>query len=643
MLPPFRMLATKKRVRNLLIFSLGVALAVVWSGCAPPGARALVKGEKLLQEGKYPEAVLKFEEATRAFPDNAKAWNHLGLGHQYAGDPKKAMQAYQKALTLDRNLTAASYNLGTLYLENRYFPEAIARFTTFIQLEQKNPDGWFKLGMAQMQYANTVPGSEKARQLEAAKRNLDWSQRLRPAPETLNAIGLVQVQRGRAREAVSIFMAALKEHPDYSPALLNLAVVYHQYLNEGQLALVNYRQFLKVAANEPETVKVHWVVRELEAQLNPPVPRPDPAQATQTNLSKPLASQPPPAAQPSPVSAPQSVPVARQVTLTPPPPAIVTNVVVAPKIIEPEAPRIVAVPKPSPIVVAPKAQPVEKKEPRVELAKLPEQAPIKRVEEIPPPVVVKAADEAREKSELASKPVRSSPPPESNPVALTKLNPANRFDRKPKESLPATTFPAARADATVSSRGFTPETVVPVERAKVSEPAPSWPRYQYQLRAKPLEGTRAEAEPVFKDGVQAHKNRLMTEALEAYRRAMSLDPSFFEACYNFALVAHEFKDISGALAAYEQALAIQPESANARYNFAFILQEAGYFEDAANELQTLLAQSPNETRAHLLLGTLCAERLNKTSVAREHYLKVLAEEPHHPQATKLRYWVAANQ
>jgi len=637
------MLATKKRVRNLLIFSLGIALAVAWSGCAPPGARALVKGEKLLQEGKYPEAVVKFEEATRAFPNHAKAWNHLGLGCQYAGDPKKAMQAYQKALTLDRNLTAASYNLGTLYLEQRNFPEAIARFTTFIQLEQKNPDGWFKLGMAQMQYATMVPSSEKARQLEAAKRNLDWSQRLRPAPETLNAIGLVQVQRGRAREAVSIFMAALKEQPDYSPALLNLAVVYHQYLNEGQLALVNYRQFLKVAKNEPETVKVHWVVRELEAQFNPPGPRTEPAQATQTNLSKPLASQPAPAPQSSLVSAPQSAPVARQVTPSPTPPVIVTNVVVASKISEPEAPKIVAAAKPYPIVVAPKAQPVEKKEPRVEVAKLPEQAPIKRVDEVPPRVAAKPADVAPGNSEVAANSVRSSPPSEANSGVLTKLNPATWYKKKPKGAPPVTTVPRARADAAGSPRGSTVETAVPIERAKVSEPEPVWPRYQYQVRGKPLEGTRAEAEPVFKDGVQAHKNRLMTEALEAYRRAMRLDPSFFEASYNFALVAREFKDFAGALAAYEQALAIQPESANARYNFAFTLQEAGYFADAANELQKLLAQNPSQIRAHLLLGTLCAERLNQTSSAREHYLKVLAAEPHHPQATKLRYWVAANQ
>lgn len=226
---------------------------------------------------------------------------------------------------------------------------------------------------------------------------------------------------------------------------------------------------------------------------------------------------------------------------------------------------------------------------------------------------------------------------------LTKMNPANWFKRKPKQTEPSLTeLPATRPTIENSS-----DVVVnaPEKKRPNVSPArttPTFPRYKYRLPSKPAEGKRVEAEPFFARGIQAQKDRRMADALAAYRQAVKLDPSFYEANYNMALAAREVGDFSSALAAYEQALALLPESVNARYNFAFTLQEAGYFHDAENELQKLLAQNPNETRAHLLLGNLCAQRLNQISVAREHYLKVLEAEPQHPQATQIRYWLAAH-
>ena len=229
---------------------------------------------------------------------------------------------------------------------------------------------------------------------------------------------------------------------------------------------------------------------------------------------------------------------------------------------------------------------------------------------------------------------------------LTKMNPANWFRRKPKQTEPSVTeLPVTRPTIENSSE------VVGTERKPeekkppnipVMKPSPIFPRYKYRSPGKPAAGKRNEAEPFVTGGIRAQKDRRLADALAAYRQAVKLDPSFYEANYNMALVAREVGDLSVALAAYEQALAILPESINARYNFAFTLQEAGYFHDAENELQKLLAQNPNETRAHLLLGNLCAQRLNQNSVAREHYLKVLEAEPQHPQATQIRYWLAAH-
>ena len=71
-------------------------------------------------------------------------------------------------------------------------------------------------------------------------------------------------------------------------------------------------------------------------------------------------------------------------------------------------------------------------------------------------------------------------------------------------------------------------------------------------------------------------------------------------------------------------------------------ERADYFQDAANELEKLLAQHPDETRAHLLLGNLYAQKLGQPDFARGHYKKVLEKDPHNDQAPALRAWLQNN-
>ena len=72
------------------------------------------------------------------------------------------------------------------------------------------------------------------------------------------------------------------------------------------------------------------------------------------------------------------------------------------------------------------------------------------------------------------------------------------------------------------------------------------------------------------------------------------------------------------------------------------LKQANYITDAVIELERVVASYPNETRAHLALGNLYAQQFHQPARARQHYLKVLEVEPRHPQASEIRYWLAAN-
>jgi len=60
-------------VKSLILFLAAVTL---FTACAPPGPRALLQGKRLLEEGKYAEAVEKLRKATVLLGNtNAHAFN----------------------------------------------------------------------------------------------------------------------------------------------------------------------------------------------------------------------------------------------------------------------------------------------------------------------------------------------------------------------------------------------------------------------------------------------------------------------------------------------------------------------------------------------------------------------------------------
>ena len=168
------------------------------------------------------------------------------------------------------------------------------------------------------------------------------------------------------------------------------------------------------------------------------------------------------------------------------------------------------------------------------------------------------------------------------------------------------------------------------------------PRYKYRSPLKPTTGNRVEAERAFAQALKAQESHRSPDAVLAYQQATQADPAYYEAWYNLALANSAAGTSQAALVAYEHALAIRPDSQDARYNFALALKQTNYPVDAARELEAVIAASPNEVRAHLGLANLYAQQLHQPVAARQHYLRVLELDPKHPQASAIRFWLAAN-
>jgi tetratricopeptide (TPR) repeat protein len=567
-----------------------LTLAVVISGCTPKGPRMLLDGKELVEQGRYEEAVEKLRIATSLISTNATAWNFLGLAYHHSGQATNAEIAYLKALSLDRNLAEAHFNLGCLHLELERPDAARTELIAYTALRGNALEGWLKLASVQLQM----------RDLVAAERSFNEALRLdRSSAEALNGLGVIQLQRRDSREAARLFETALKADPHYAAALLNFAIVNHGALNNRPVALQYYRQYLALSPRPENWQTVNVTAETLDRELN--------------TGSRPVA-----AATSSPLPAVQTVPTPAQkppATLGQLSPATRTNLT---------SPRVVTAPKPEPVRRTVKPEPAPIISEPAEIVKLSPDQTVRPAEDVgvrPEPRTARGSTISSAPNPATSRPAK--------PGLLRQLNPLNLFRSSSTNSRGPAQTPLPEISGADSAPGS-------------SSAVSSFPRYKYRNPQKPVVGDSSAAERAFAQGFRAHQSNRLKEAIKAYNEAAQADPAYFDAFYNLGLAATAEGNLSQALTAYETALAIRPESLDARYNFAVVLKQGNYILDSAREFQNILARNPADARAHAALGNLYAQNLRQPAAAKEHYVKALELNPRHPQAQAIRFWLTSH-
>jgi tetratricopeptide (TPR) repeat protein len=243
---------------------LWVSLLLSLTGCTPAGPRNLLEGKKLIEKGRYPQAIERLTNAVALMPTNAQALNYLGLAYHYAGKPAEAEAAYHRALRLNQDLSEAHYNLGRLWLEQNKPDLARSELTAFTLRRGNSLDGFLKLGTALL--ASRDPAAPVA-----AEKAFQEALRLEAQnPEALNGLGMVRYHQRRYGEAQQFFLAAIKKSPDFAPAILNSAIVAHVRFQDYPAALQRYRQYLALTPAPPNTDAVVAITKEIEERLKPP-------------------------------------------------------------------------------------------------------------------------------------------------------------------------------------------------------------------------------------------------------------------------------------------------------------------------------------------------------------------------------------
>lgn len=117
-----------------------------------------------------------------------------------------------------------------------------------------------------------------------------------------------------------------------------------------------------------------------------------------------------------------------------------------------------------------------------------------------------------------------------------------------------------------------------------------------------------------------------TEAMEAYDRALRVDPTKIDALLNCGTLHYENGNFEKAVEYFVRAISLQPDSALAHFNLGSVLEEIGNLEGARKHLRQAVRFDPSYPDAQYNLAYVC-EKLGAFAEAREHWLEYLKLDP----------------
>ena len=123
----------------------------------------------------------------------------------------------------------------------------------------------------------------------------------------------------------------------------------------------------------------------------------------------------------------------------------------------------------------------------------------------------------------------------------------------------------------------------------------------------------------------------LDNALNAYEKAISIQPNFAEAYFNMGNVLQDQGKLKKAIGSFEKAVSINPNYAEAFNNMGVALQDQGKLEEAIDAYRKALSIKPDFSKAYNNLGVTLKNQ-NKLEEAVDAYEKALKIQPNYAEA-----------
>jgi len=151
------------------ILVAGLALAAA----ARAGSSAAIehnnRGNDLLKEHRWEEAITELDKAIELDPNLATAYNNRGRAYSELGQYDRALDEYGTAVQLDPTDAVAFYNRGATYSELEQYEQAVADYDKAIELDLEDSAVYLQRGFAYLRlelYEQAVADYDKAIELD---------------------------------------------------------------------------------------------------------------------------------------------------------------------------------------------------------------------------------------------------------------------------------------------------------------------------------------------------------------------------------------------------------------------------------------------------------------------------------------------
>lgn len=122
-------------------------------------------GDAYFSTGKWDEGLAAYKEQVRLEPNSAQAQHDLGYAFNGMGRHGEAFAPLVKATSLDPNYAEAYYGIGYAYLRGSDFEKSISFFKSAIRLQTAYADAYYGLGQAYARMGQADAANEQVKKL----------------------------------------------------------------------------------------------------------------------------------------------------------------------------------------------------------------------------------------------------------------------------------------------------------------------------------------------------------------------------------------------------------------------------------------------------------------------------------------------
>lgn len=137
--------------------------------------------------------------------------------------------------------------------------------------------------------------------------------------------------------------------------------------------------------------------------------------------------------------------------------------------------------------------------------------------------------------------------------------------------------------------------------------------------------TLDDATALYNMGIDYYSQNQVQKSMDYFKRAISIDPKFYEAYYNLAQIQASYGYTDAAIKSYEKVVQLKPDDYESVYELSRLLYKRGYLSRAITYLDKIPTDSDIVTQATTLKGKIKKRQAELALIAKQKEEKAKQE------------------